>query len=204
MRVRELNIGDAYELTPVQHGDERGVFLEWFRQEPVVDAVGHSLRLAQANTSESRRGTVRGIHFAQVPPGQAKYVTCLGGSVLDVVVDLRVGSPTYGEWDSVRLDDTDRRAVYIAEGLGHAFIALSDGAVVTYLCSESYNPAREHAVHPLDLDIGIEWPGDVEPLLSPKDASAPSLKQAAESGLLPSYEESLKLYRKLRSSVSPE
>jgi dTDP-4-dehydrorhamnose 3,5-epimerase len=117
--------------------------------------------------------------------------------VLDVVVDVRTGSPTYGEWDAVRLDDVDRRAVYVAEGLGHAFLALTDEAVVSYLCSEGFAPGREHGVHPLDPDLGIEWPPDVAPRLSPKDAAAPTMAEAEASGLLPSYDECVALYERL-------
>lgn len=199
MEIRELRIPDAYEITPKQHGDDRGVFLEWFKAERFSEQVGHRLDLAQANISVSSRGTMRGIHFADVPPGQAKYVTCPSGAVLDVVVDIRVGSPTYGQWDSVVLDDADRRAIYLAEGLGHVFMALTDGAVVTYLCSEGYNPGREHGIHPLDPALGIDWPSDVEPLLSPKDSAAPSLQEAAEQGLLPHYSACREFYASLRS-----
>lgn len=188
MHRRDLAIADAFELTPRIHPDDRGVFLEWFRAEDLTAAAGHPLTLAQANCSVSRRGTLRGIHFADVPPGQAKYVTCLAGAVLDVVVDIRTGSPTYGTWEAVRLDDADRRALYLGEGLGHAFLALTDGAVVSYLCSTGYNPGAEHGIDPLDPELGIAWPEGVERLLSPKDAAAPTLAQAAEHGLLPSWD----------------
>jgi dTDP-4-dehydrorhamnose 3,5-epimerase len=199
MDTRQLAVGGAWEFTPRQHGDDRGVFLEWFKDEAFQKALGHPLDLRQANCSVSRRGTLRGIHFADVPPSQAKYVTCLSGAVLDVVVDIRVGSPTFARWDAVRLDDTDRRAVYVAEGLGHAFLALTDGATVAYLCSEPYAPGREHGVNPLDPEIGIEWPGDVEPLLSSKDAAAPSLREAQERGLLPTYDACTAYYAELCS-----
>ena len=151
------------------------------------ESLGYRPEIAQANCSVSRRGVVRGVHFASVPPGQAKYVTCVSGAVLDVIVDVRVGSPTYGRWEAVRLDDTSRRAVFLAEGLGHAFTAVSDEATVIYLCSTPYSPGREHGVHPLDPDIGIEWPADTQPVLSPKDAAAPTLEEARQAGLLPVY-----------------
>src|SRR5208282_2429625 len=106
---------------------------------------------------------------------------------LDVIVDVRVGSPGYGRWEAVRLDDTSRRAVFLSEGLGHAFTALSDEATVIYLCSTPYAAGREHGVHPLDPDIGIQWPADTEPVLSGKDAAAPTLEQARHAGLLPVY-----------------
>lgn len=186
MKISELPIEGAWEFTPVQHGDARGVFVEWYRFEHLTEAAGHPLRLAQANLSTSVRGTVRGIHFAQVPPGQAKYVTCVRGALLDVIVDLRVGSPTFGEWEAVRLDEAERNAVYVAEGLGHGFCALTDDVTILYLCSEVYNPGREFAVHPLDPQLDIAWPAG-SPLLSARDAAAPSLAEALEQGLLPSY-----------------
>ncbi|GLW99551.1 dTDP-4-dehydrorhamnose 3,5-epimerase [Microtetraspora sp. NBRC 16547] len=197
--MKPLSIGDAYIFTPVVHDDERGAFLEWFRAGEFAEAVGHRFGLAQANCSVSRRGVLRGVHFAEVPVGQAKYVTCVAGSVLDVVVDLRVGSPTFGRWEAVELDDTTRRGVYIAEGLGHAFMATSDQATVVYLCSEPYAPGREHGVHPLDPELGIAWP-NVEPLLSPKDAAAPTLSEALSAGLLPDYDRCLAHYERLRAT----
>jgi dTDP-4-dehydrorhamnose 3,5-epimerase len=199
MKIRELAVPDAYEVTTVRHGDDRGVFLEWFKDDVFSAAVGHRLDLRQANISVSSRGTMRGIHFADVPPGQAKYVTCASGAALDVVVDIRVGSPTFGSWDSVLLDTTDRKAIYLGEGLGHVFLALTDDAVISYLCSEGYNPGGEHGVHPLDPAIGIEWPPEVEPLLSPKDAAAPTLAEAEAAGLLPSYDECRAYYTALRA-----
>jgi dTDP-4-dehydrorhamnose 3,5-epimerase len=184
---RPLRIPGAWVFTPGQHADDRGVFLEWYRSEDVERAVGHSLALAQANHSVSRRGTLRGVHYADVPPGQAKYVYCPRGAVFDVTVDLRLGSPTYGQHDAVLLDEVDRRAVYLAEGLGHAFLALTDDASVTYLCSTPYAPAREHAVNPLDPALGLPWPDGVDLLVSPKDAAAPTLASARAAGALPGY-----------------
>ena len=184
MKIRSLSFHGAMELTPILHGDPRGVFTEWFRVDQLEAEIGHPMRVAQVNLSTSARGVVRGIHFADVPPGQAKYVTCVRGAVLDVVVDIRVGSPTFGRWDSVRLDEVDRRAIYIAEGLGHGFCALTDDATLVYLCSETYNPGHEHAIHPLDPDLAIEWPAE-HPQLSERDAAAPSLARAIATGLLP-------------------
>lgn len=184
MQIRPLKIEGAFEITPVQHGDPRGMLVEWYRFDTLAAEVGHPLRLAQANLSVSAKGVVRGIHFADVPPGQAKYVTCLRGAALDVVVDLRVGSPTFGCWDSVQIDDVDRRSVYVSEGLGHGFCSLADDTTVAYLCSETWAPQREHTVHPLDPDLGIVWPVQ-SPQLSARDAAAPDLVTARESGLLP-------------------
>ena len=181
-----MSIEGAWEITPVRHTDSRGTFLEWYRFDALAAAVGHPLDLAQANLSTSARGVVRGIHFAAVPPGQAKYVTCVSGAVLDVVVDIRVGSPTYGTWEAVELDAENNRAVYLAEGLGHAFCALTEGAVVTYLCSSTYRPGHEHGIDPLDPALGIAWPVP-DPVLSIKDAEAPTLDEARAAGLLPRW-----------------
>jgi dTDP-4-dehydrorhamnose 3,5-epimerase len=193
--VRELSVAGALEITPVQHGDDRGVFLEWFREDAFTRATGHGFHLAQANCSVSSVGTLRGIHFAQLPPSQAKFVTCVHGSALDVVIDLRLGSPTFGQWDSVHLDDVDRRAIYLPEGMGHAFMALEDHTVVNYLCSAAYAPDREHAIHALDAELGIPWPtkardgSAITPLLSPKDAEAPSLAEVRDRGLLATWDD---------------
>lgn len=198
MQIRELSIPDAFEVTPKQFGDDRGVFLEWYRFDRLEAAVGHRLELAQANTSVSKRGVVRGIHFADLPPGQAKYVTATHGAVLDFVVDIRVGSPTFGTWDTVLLDDVDRRGIYLAEGLGHCFVALTDGATVSYLVSSTFNAEREHGIDPLDPQIGLVFPAEAgEPLLSPKDTAAPSLAEAAASGLLPTWEAARAFYDSL-------
>jgi dTDP-4-dehydrorhamnose 3,5-epimerase len=204
VQVDELRVPGAWAFTPKQLADPRGVFLEWFKADVLAGAIGHELVLRQANHSVSARGTLRGVHFADVPPGQAKYVYCTRGAVLDVVVDVRVGSPTYGVADAVRLDDTDRRALYLSEGLGHAFLALTDDANVTYLCSTPYAPGREHGVHPLDPALDLPslpgWPSGLSPLLSDKDAGAPTLEQARAAGTLPSYAACTAFYASLRAA----
>ena len=200
MEFRQLKVPGAWEITPKQFGDPRGVFLEWFKSSSFVEAVGGSFDLEQANCSVSAAGVLRGIHFADVPPGQAKYVTCARGAVLDVAVDLRVGSPTFGRWDAVLLDDVDRRAIYLSEGLGHAFLSLEDDSTVLYLCSTGYAPGREHGVHPLDPEIGIDWPttdrngNPIHRVMSDKDLAAPTLAVAAAGGLLPTVA-SVEAYR---------
>jgi dTDP-4-dehydrorhamnose 3,5-epimerase len=186
VKIRQLSIEGAWEITPVLHGDPRGLFTEFYRFDHLAAEVGHALRLAQGNVSVSARGVVRGMHFADVPPGQAKYVTCTRGAGLDVVVDLRVGSPTFGRWEGVQLDDVDRRAVYVGEGLGHGFCALTDDATLTYMCSETYNPAGEHGVHPLDPELAIVWPVE-QPQLSARDAAAPRLAELRAAGRLPDF-----------------
>ncbi|WP_338683372.1 dTDP-4-dehydrorhamnose 3,5-epimerase [Streptomyces acidiscabies] len=197
MKVNPLSIEGAWEFVPQQFGDARGMFMELYKAEALEEAVGHALDLRQANLSVSAAGVVRGIHFADVPPSQAKYVTCVKGAVLDVIVDIRVGSPTFGKWEAMRLDDETRNAVYISEGLGHGFCALTEGATVTYLCSEGYAPQRERGLHPLDAELGVEWPVPGEPELSAKDAEAPTLAEAKELGILPRYEDCVAFRRSL-------
>ncbi len=200
MQIRELKIPDSYEIVPRQFGDERGVFLEWYKAEALEQATGRSIALAQSNTSVSKRGTVRGIHFADIPPSQAKYVTATHGAVLDFVIDIRVGSPTFGEWDSVLLDDVDRKAIFLSEGLGHCFVALTDGATVSYLVTDVYRPEREHGIDPLDERIGLRFPDEAgELLLSPKDTDAPTLAEAETAGILPTWEAARAFYDGLKA-----
>jgi len=196
--MRELDIEGAWVFEPKVFGDERGSFHEWFKAPAFAESLGHRFDLAQANCSVSRRGTLRGLHYADVPPGQAKYVKCVRGAVLDVIVDIRLGSPTYKKWEIVRLDDTNHHSVYLAEGLGHGFMALTDDATVVYLCSQGYAPEREHGINPLDPDLAITWPDGLEPVLSGKDAIAPSLAEAEAGGLLPDWEACRGFYAGLR------
>jgi dTDP-4-dehydrorhamnose 3,5-epimerase len=200
--VKALAIDGAWLHTPVLHGDDRGTFGEWFRGADFAAVTGHRMALAQANVSVSRRGVIRGIHFADVPPGQAKYVTCARGAILDVVVDIRVGSPTFGRWDAIELDDQVRSAVYIAEGLGHAFCALTDEATAVYLCSEPYAPGREHALNALDPELGIAWPADLDVVLSDKDAAAPGLAAGRQAGMLPTYDACIAYRAQLRAEAT--
>jgi dTDP-4-dehydrorhamnose 3,5-epimerase len=191
VKAEELAVPGAWVFTPPVFPDARGAFAAPFQAEVFAGTVGHPLHVAQANTSLSRRGVVRGVHYADVPPGQAKYVTCSAGALLDVVVDIRVGSPTFGRWDAVLLDAEGLRAVYLSEGLGHAFLALADGTVATYLCSTPYNPGAEHGLDPLDPELALPWTEHVpagELVLSDKDTAAPSLAEARGAGALPDVE----------------
>ncbi|MCC9181017.1 dTDP-4-dehydrorhamnose 3,5-epimerase [Mycolicibacterium mageritense] len=196
MTVRELAVPGAWEITPRQHADSRGLFFEWFTEAAFEAFTGHEFDLRQANCSVSAAGVLRGLHFAQLPPSQAKYVTCVRGSVFDVVVDIRVGSPTFGQWDSVLLDDRERRTIYLSEGLGHAFLALEDHSTVMYLCSAGYDPEREHTIRVTDL--GIDWPDTHELILSDRDAAAPTLDEVRAAGLLPTWAETQAFVAELR------
>ena len=199
MEIRPLAVPDSYVLDLVAHGDPRGRFTEWYRADVLSATLGYPLTLAQANHSVSARGVLRGLHFALVPPGQAKYVYCPAGRALDVVVDVRVGSPTFGTVDSVVLDADRPRAVYLGEGLGHAFLSLADGTSVTYLVSSGYDPAREFGVHPMDPELALPWPADVDLQLSAKDLAAPTLAEAREQGLLPTMDSCAARYATLRA-----
>ena len=190
MTFRELSIPGAWEITPQLRSDSRGAFFEWFTEQGFAEMAGHQFDLRQANCSVSAAGVLRGLHFAQLPPSQAKYVTCVKGAVFDVAVDIRVGSPTYGQWDSVLLDDVDRLSIYLSEGLAHGFLSLQDDSTVMYLCSTPYAPEREHTIVASDPEIGIDWPMPADRLLfSDRDAIAPTLEQVRESGLLPSWDD---------------
>ena len=198
MEIRELAVPDSYALDLVPHGDSRGRFTEWYRADVLAKETGFGLTLAQANHSVSARGVLRGVHFALVPPGQAKYVYCPSGKVLDVIVDIRVGSPTFGVHDSVLLDSEQPRAVYLAEGLGHAFVSLADNSSVTYLVSSGYSPGREFGINPMDPELDLPWPTDIEFEFSAKDQAAPTLAEAKEQGLLPTMEQCAAYYAELR------
>ena len=199
MQVEATKIPGAWVFTPILRSDDRGAFLESFKGSVFEETVGHPFDLQQMNISVSKKGTVRGIHFADVPPGQAKYVQCLHGHMLDVIVDIRVGSPTFGSWDAIELDSEARRGVYISEGLGHAFCALSEQLTVGYLCSKPYAPSREHGINPLDSELGISWPSSADLVLSEKDSAAPNLAEATSVGLLPKYSECEGWISELRS-----
>jgi dTDP-4-dehydrorhamnose 3,5-epimerase len=183
-------VDGALVLEPDRHRDHRGELLEWFRADELLAATGRQVPVAQANLSVSRRGVLRGVHVSDVPPGQGKVVVCVDGSVLDAVVDLRVGSPTFGRHEVVVLDDESRRALWVPEGVGHGFLVTSAFATVAYLCTTPYAPERERVVHP--LSVGVDWgPDGAAPILSERDAGAPTLDAAVAAGWLPGYEASV-------------
>jgi dTDP-4-dehydrorhamnose 3,5-epimerase len=186
--IQPLRIAGAWRIAPQIFGDARGSFSEWFRADHLEAATGFRLNPIQANISRSSRGVVRGIHYADIPPGQAKYVMPLTGLIIDFVVDIREGSPTFGQWEGVTLDSKSHDAILIEPGLGHAFIALDDLTTVTYLVTDSHRPEREHGINPLDRDISLTFPDGIELVLSDKDLSAPTLAEALAAGSLPKWE----------------
>jgi dTDP-4-dehydrorhamnose 3,5-epimerase len=171
-----LSIEGAWLFESPSYLDERGFYREWFKEYFVQEELGKQFKVAQASLSNSKKGTLRGIHFSLAPQGQAKWITCVNGSILDVVVDIRPNSPTFRSWCSNVLQADGRGSVFISEGLGHAFLALEDDTVISYLLSSPYSPKDEFGVNPLDKKLAIAWP-DVPLILSDKDASAPTLNQ---------------------------
>ncbi|MFF2383463.1 dTDP-4-dehydrorhamnose 3,5-epimerase family protein [Streptomyces sp. NPDC058108] len=193
MAIEEMKVRDAFRITPSQLPDNRGRFFEAWRMGELTGSSGQPFTVRQVNFSVSHRDTLRGIHGTTLPPGQAKLVTCVRGAALDVVVDLRVGSPTFGMFDTTLQEAGSGIGVYLADGLGHAFLALTDDTCMNYLCSEEYVPGTMVDIQALDPAIGIPWP-TTGLIRSEKDATAPSLSEAVERGLLPTYEEALTSY----------
>ncbi|MFF9788077.1 MULTISPECIES: dTDP-4-dehydrorhamnose 3,5-epimerase family protein [Streptomyces] len=204
MRTRKLAVGGGFEFTPDIHLDHRGLFFSPLQDEAFVAAVGHRFPVAQTNHSRSAKGVLRGLHFTATPPGQVKYVYCARGKALDAVVDIRVGSPTFGQWDVVTLDSESCRAVYIPDGLAHAFLALEDDTVMSYLVSSAYRAELEHAIDPFDPAIGLPWPHNVEYRLSARDTGAPSLAEAEAQGVLPKYADCLPAGPAAEPAVCPD
>ena len=191
MPFQPMGIPGAFVFTPVRHEDSRGHFQESFKLSSLEKELGLSFEAKQVNQSTSAKGVIRGIHFADNPPGQAKYVSCLKGAIWDVVVDLRTVSPTFGSWEGIEVSAENGKSVLLVEGLGHAFLSLEEGSVVSYLCSEEYSPTTERQINPVDQDLAIDFLGfgskfGVEEfLLSEQDKKAQGFKQALKSGLLP-------------------
>jgi dTDP-4-dehydrorhamnose 3,5-epimerase len=185
MRAEPTGIDGSWVIHPTLHPDDRGVFLESFTQSNLRQITGREMPVAQQNISVSKLGTIRGIHYALNPPGQAKFVTCVAGRALDVVVDLRLGSQTFAQYRAVEISAADHTCVFISEGLGHAFMALTDEVTMCYLTSTPFDPAQEFGVNVYDTQISIEWPTHTPHLISPKDEIAPSLQQMSDKGLLP-------------------
>ncbi|MET9535584.1 MULTISPECIES: dTDP-4-dehydrorhamnose 3,5-epimerase family protein [unclassified Streptomyces] len=189
MRIDELDVPGTFTVTPDQISDDRGTFYESLRTDEFERVTGRSFEPRQINYSVSRRNTLRGIHSVTVPPGQAKFVTCVRGALRDFVVDLRVGSPTFGRSASNVLDAGSGVSVYVPEGVGHGFLTLTDDATICYVLSSVYVPGTQIDIDPLDPDLALPWGYTQPPLMSPKDAGARSLKDTAAAGLLAEWPE---------------
>ena len=186
MNIQELAISGAYVAESRLFTDERGFFREWFKSEEIKIATGREFGVEQANISLSSKGTLRGIHYSIAPRGQAKWITCVAGSIQDVIVDIRPDSKTFGQWIEVELEGDSGKAILISEGLGHGFLALEDNTAVAYLVSTPFSPTDEFEVHPLDEKIAIKWGMDLGSLkISRKDKIAPTLAERLAEGKLP-------------------
>jgi dTDP-4-dehydrorhamnose 3,5-epimerase len=188
MEFSEIEISGAFLFSPKVFEDNRGSFTESFKQAKFTEATGLEFIVAQVNTSVSKANTLRGIHTADIPPGQAKYIMCSSGEIDDIVIDLRKGSPTFLAWQKIRLSNESRQALYIPAGLGHGFGAKSETAVVTYLCDYPYSPEGEFEIDPFDPDLGIDWgmkSDDV--LVSEKDRNAPKFNSPEIQERLPLF-----------------
>ncbi|UFQ20401.1 MULTISPECIES: dTDP-4-dehydrorhamnose 3,5-epimerase family protein [Streptomyces] len=192
MEIQETAaVPGAYVITPHKYPDPRGVFFESLRADLVSEALGRPFTVRQINYSVSRRNTLRGLHGVRIPPGQAKYVTCVRGAFRDIVVDLRVGSPTFGHHTTTLLTAENGVAVHVTEGLGHGFLALTDETCISYALSTTHVPGTQFEIDPLDPELALPWGFTEPPLLSAKDARAPTLEQARAQGILPRWPDTL-------------
>ncbi|MFD3488466.1 dTDP-4-dehydrorhamnose 3,5-epimerase family protein [Streptomyces sp. NPDC058665] len=189
MRIAETAVPGAYVVTPEPITDERGNFYEALRSVEFEAVTGRPFVPVQINYSVSRRNTLRGIHSVAIPPSQAKYVTCVRGALRDVVVDLRVGSPTFGHHETTVLNAGSGRSVYVPEGVGHGFLTLTDDACVCYALSSAHVPGTQIDINPLDRDLALPWGFAEPPLLSEKDSSAPTVAEAMSAGTLATWSE---------------
>lgn len=184
MVMVETAVPGAFVVTPDRIHDERGAFYEGLRVDELAEVTGKPFVPRQVNYSVSRRNTLRGLHSVRKPPGQAKYVTCVRGALRDFVVDLRVGSPTFGAFDRTLLDAESGRSVFIPEGVGHGFLALEDDTCICYVLSTVYVPGTQIDINPFDPDLGLPWDFAEAPLISEKDAKAPTVAEAVAAGVL--------------------
>jgi len=188
MKLTELGIKGAWLVESDVWPDNRGSFREWFKPSESIEAIGYKFNVEQANLSISDYGVVRGIHYSLASEGQAKWVTCAHGEILDFIIDLRINSATYKKVESVQLSGIGNKSVLIGPGLGHAFVSLAQGSAVTYLLSSAYKPELEFEINPFDLSLKLDFGIPVNDLVvSEKDKLAPTLNEQEISKKLPKH-----------------
>ena len=186
MKLTPLGIEGVWLAESPIWSDDRGFFREWFKSEDIKNETGRDFGIEQANISLSSRGTLRGIHYSIALHGQAKWITCVAGSIKDVIVDIRPDSKSFGQWIEVELRGDSGKAVLISEGLGHGFLALENNTAVAYLVSTAFSPTDEYEINPLDKKIAINWGMEISELkISDKDMKAPKLAERLAEGKLP-------------------
>jgi dTDP-4-dehydrorhamnose 3,5-epimerase len=188
VKLTELSIPGAFVLESPVWSDDRGYFREWFKRDD-LEEIGVNFPIHQANLSMSKRDVVRGLHYSMAPEGQAKLVTCVYGEIDDVIVDVRVSSPTYGLVEVVHLSANEERSVLVPGGAAHGFCVKSELGALSYLLSSPFNPDREFEINPFDSVLNVPWPLSGEAIMSKKDAEAPTLMHRLWSGQLPRYVE---------------
>lgn len=189
MEIIRLGIEGAWIVTSPILEDERGHFREWFKHKETLAKSGIDFSVQQANISLSNKGVTRGIHYSLFPGGQSKWITCVTGSILDVIVDLRKTSPTYKKVEYVYLSGGDGNSLIIGPELGHGFISREEGTIVSYLLSSPYSPEFEYEINPMDSELNINWQIEkiegVRQIFSLKDSKAPTLHSRELEGKLP-------------------
>jgi dTDP-4-dehydrorhamnose 3,5-epimerase len=193
MELTPLGIEGAWLAESPVWSDDRGFFREWFKREEIFSKTGIDFSPQQANISVSNKGVIRGIHYSLAPEGQAKWITCVTGSIIDVIVDIRPNSPTYKKIEYIKLKGNECSSLLIGEGLGHGFISLEDGTSLSYLLSSPYFPEAEFEILPTDETLKVNWHrelvGEFGIVLSPKDAKAPTLEDRKVQGKLPQWKQ---------------
>jgi len=189
MKFSPLAIQGAWLAESSVWPDERGFFREWFKRDDIRNSTGIDFEVQQANFSVSNKNVIRGIHYSLAPEGQAKWITCVSGSIIDVVVDLRPTSQTFKKVEYIELESGDGKALLIGSGLGHGFLSREDNSGIAYLLSSPYAPDYEYDISPIDLELDINWQqgdsNEINFVMSKKDSSAPSLNARLEDGKLP-------------------
>ena len=187
MPVRPLSIHGAWLLQSRVFADDRGTFSEWFKSSLLTELTGETFEPVQANVSVSNAGVIRGIHYSLAPHGQAKLVTVLRGSILDVAIDVRVGSPTFGKYETAVMEAGDGQSMFLRNDMAHAFQALEENTVVSYLVSSEYSPTDEKEISPMCSTLNIQWNDSLQAVLSEKDRAAPDIAQQSAAGQLPFF-----------------